>query len=259
MKRLRFLYKYILHFLTAKHTRGYGVHSPSSFQFTQFVLYDKSSYYIFPKIEEIRSALKKDKRILNITDFGTGKDRKASVASIASHSLKSSKYGKLLFKIAHYCKSQNILELGTSLGVTTAYLAASDSNLRCVSLEGSEELATIAKENFQKLSIENIQIVVGNIDSTLEKVLNEFEKIDLIFIDANHKLPSVYNYFELCLTKIHNNSVIIIDDIYWSSDMEEAWEKIKNHPAVTSTFDLFQIGIVFFDIELTKKQYKMRY
>lgn len=259
MKWIRFAYKYILHFLTAKNTRGYGVHSPFSFQFTRFVIYDKSLYYIFPEIEKNRKTLRKDKRILNINDFGTGNNRKQSVADIASHSLRPAKYGRLLFKIALYCKSKNILELGTSLGITTSYLASSDSNIRCVSLEGSAEVSTIAKENFEKLNIKNIQLIVGNIDSTLPEVLKTVEKLDLIFIDANHKLPEVYDYFELCVTKIHNNSVIVVDDIYWSEDMERAWEKIKNHPSVKCTIDLFQLGIVFFNSDLTEKHYKMRY
>jgi predicted O-methyltransferase YrrM len=259
MNRLRIAIKFINHFLTAKNTKGFGVHSPSLFHFTKFVIYNKSSYYIFSSIEEIRRKLKKDKRILNVDDFGTGIKKSKSIAEIASKSIKSAKYGQLLYRLTDYIKARNILEFGTSLGLTTSYLASSSSISRVVSLEGSKQIATIAIENFGLLNIKNIQIVTGNIDLTLSKVLNDFDQLDLVFIDANHKSTAVLNYFDECMVKTHKDSMIVVDDIYWSPDMETAWKKIKNNPQVTATIDLFQMGIVFFNPDLHKKHYKMRY
>lgn len=259
MKQIRFLYKYILHFFSARNTRGYGVHSPFLYQFTQAAIYDKNAYYIFPKIEAIRSALKRDHSMLDIRDFGTGKDKRRKVSEIASNSLKSFKYGQMLYKVAFFCKSREILELGTSFGLTTAYLASSSSEIHCVSLEGSDEISAVASRNFKKLQLKNIQIVIGNIDLTLPEVLKDIKRLDLVFIDANHRYSAVCSYFEHCLSKIHNETIMIIDDIYWSAEMEKAWKKIKNHPQVTATYDLFQLGIVFFRSDLHKKHYKMRY
>lgn len=259
MKRVRFAYKYFIHFLTAKNTGGHGVHSPFCYNFTQSVLCDDSQYYIFQEIEQIRSSLKNDNRKLNITDFGTGKDSSKTIREIAEKSVKPAKYGQLLFKIANYFNSRNMLELGTSLGLTTSYLAASSSEIRCATMEGSSEILSIATENFKKLKIQNVEVWQGNIDFTLTKALSSFDKLDLIFIDANHRFPQVYNYFELCMTKIHNDSIVIVDDIYWSEDMEKAWEMIKKHPLVRTSIDLFHSGIVFFNPDLHKNHYKMRY
>jgi len=259
MIRFRVVFKFVVHFLTAKNTHGFGVHSPLIYHFTKFVIYNKSSYYIFPTIEKIRLSLKNDKRILHVVDYGTGKNRNISVAEIASSSLKSAKYGQLLYRMTDYSKALNILELGTSFGLTTSYLASSVSTSRIVSMEGSQPIANIAIENFSSLDINNIQIVVGDINQTLSKVLNEFNRLDLIFIDANHKSEAILSYFEQSILKIHTGSIIIVDDIYWSSDMEKAWEQIKKHSRVTTTIDLFQMGIVFFNSDLTKKHYKMRY
>lgn len=259
MKLLRILYKYILHFLTAKNTHGFGVHSPFLFHFTESVIYNKSTYYIFSQIEKIRSTLKSDKRILDITDFGTGNNRSVKVAKIANKSLKSAKYAQLLYRLANYINAQSILELGTSLGLTTTYLAAPSSSSKCISLEGCPQIASIAVRNFNLLKIENIKVVVGDIDKTLSNVLNEFEQLDLVFMDANHKSQAVLNYFDQIVSKVHSNSVIVLDDIYFSSDMEIAWKIIKEHPMVMSTIDFFQIGIVFFNSDLNKKHYKMRY
>jgi predicted O-methyltransferase YrrM len=259
MKQFRFAYKFLIHFLTAKNTGGHGIHSPFCYQFTQSVLCDKSQYYIFPAIEELRSNLKNDNRQLNITDFGTGKDKTKAISEITTKSLKSAKYGQLLFKIANYFNSRNILELGTSLGLTTSYLASSSTEIRCVTIEGCPEILGVATENFRKLNMKNIETCQGNIDLKLTNVLDSFDKLDLIFIDANHRFPQIYNYFELCMTKIHSDSIIIIDDIYWSEDMEKAWLMIKKHPLVRTSIDLFHAGIVFFNPDLHKNHYKIRY
>ena len=253
------MYKFILHFLTAKNSHGFGVHSPYVFQFTNDVIYKRSTNTLFLSIEKIRSKLKRDTKYLDIVDFGTGINRKKSIAEIASTSLKPAKYGQLLYRLSDFIKSRNTLELGTSFGLTTSYLATSSSTCRIVSLEGSQQIADIANENFSILDIKNIQIVVGNIDETLTKVVNEFNQFELVFIDANHRSTAVLKYFEMILSKVHSDSVLVIDDIYWSSDMEYAWKIIKDHPGVTSTIDLFQMGIVFFNSDLHKKHYKMRF
>ncbi len=259
MNRFRILYKFILHFLTARNTHGFGVHSPSVYHFTKFVLDNRGTYYVFSGIEKIRKALKKDKRVVDFVDFGTGGNRRRKIAGIASTSLKSAKYGQLLYRLTKELKARNVLELGTSLGITTAYLASVSTGIRCVSMEGSPEIARIANDNFGELNIKNIKIEVGDINLNLSKVLDEFETIDLIFMDANHTQEAVLEYFEKIVAKVHQKSVVVVDDIYWSSDMEKAWIQLKEHPRVTSTIDLFQMGIVFFNTDLHKKHYKMRY
>lgn len=259
MNYLHTIRHYIFHFFSARHTRGFSVHSPFVFQFTRFVLGENHAFYAFQPIEDQRIRLKNDSRMLNITDFGTGNDRSESVSNIATHALKQAKYGQLLYRMVHYFKSQTVLELGTSLGITTSYLASPSKYIKCTTLEGCPQIAGIARENFDRLGLENVEIIVGNIDQTLIDVINKTIKLDFVFVDANHQSKAILNYFELCLTKIHDNSVIVIDDIYWSEDMKWAWQQIKNYSCVTSTIDLFQIGIVFFNKDLHKKHYKMRY
>lgn len=259
MNHFRVFYKFVFHFITARNTRGHGIHSPFLFMFDRFVLEEKHPFYIFESIEKLRSDLKHNELVLSITDFGTGINRNRTVADIANKSLKSAKYGQLMFRIAHYFKARNVIELGTSLGVTTAYLAASSSKIKCVSLEGCPQISGVSRQNFKKLSLDNIQLYVGDINTTLEQVLNEHKQLDLIFFDANHRSEPLLRYFDQCMSHVHNHSVALIDDIYWSKDMEYAWSMIKNHPNVTSTIDLFQLGIVFFNTDLHKKHYKVRF
>jgi predicted O-methyltransferase YrrM len=145
-----------------------------------------------------------------------------------------------------YYKVNTVVELGTSLGVTTGYLAAANLKGKVYTFEGAKEVAKVAIENFATLSLEHIKLIDGNFDETLQPALEDIDKVDLAFVDGNHRKEPTIEYFNKLLEKASERSIFIFDDIHWSGGMEEAWEHIKQHPMVTLTIDLFFIGLVFF-------------
>lgn len=249
---------YLRHIMSAKNSLGHGVHSPYLYTLTHNVIYEKNLFYVFSQIENQREKLKKDNRIIQITDFGAGNKKQAKISDLAKKSLKRKIWAQLLYKIINYSNAKNVLELGTSLGITTAYLASVNTNIKCISLEGSTEIAQIARDNIDSLGISNIKIIQGNIDQTLNDALSEFENLDFVFFDANHRKEPTLKYFNKCLHLSNENSIFVFDDIYWSKEMEQAWNEIKKNERVTSTIDLFEIGIVFFNKNLPKKNFKMK-
>ncbi|MCL2596921.1 MAG: class I SAM-dependent methyltransferase [Paludibacter sp.] len=257
MKLFYVFSQYLKFLFSAFNTYGHGVHSPFMYDFFQKVIYEKNPFYCFEEIEKLRNSLKINNKTLFINDLGTGKNRSEKISKIVRNALKKPPFAQMIFRAAHFTKSATILELGTSLGITTAYLAKSNSKSRIISLEGSDEIANIAQETFNRLRINNVEIVLGNIDKTLDDTLNNInEKIDFVFIDANHHYNAVIQYFNKILFKLDENSVLVIDDIYMSKDMTRAWKEIKHHKQTVSTVDLFQIGFVFFNKNLPKKHYK---
>jgi predicted O-methyltransferase YrrM len=169
--------------------------------------------------------------------------------------LKPKKFSQLLFRTANFYQPINTLELGTSLGITTAYLASANANNKVMTMEGAKEVSAIARRNFQQLQLKNIEIVEGDFDSNLSSVLNNISSIDFAFVDGNHRKEPTIKYFEQLLSKTTNNSILVFDDVHWSKEMEEAWEYIKQHSSVTLSIDLFFIGIVFFRHEQLEKQH----
>lgn len=149
-----------------------------------------------------------------------------------------------------------IVELGTSLGVTTAYMAAVDSRNKVVTYEGCPAVAEIAKENWKMLGINNIECVVGDIN--VEKLDKELGRVDVAFVDANHTYAGTRAYVNILLKKMHAKSVLVVDDIHHSAEMERAWQEICADERVTSTMDLYQMGLVFFDKHYWKRHYVIK-
>lgn len=260
-----FNYKFVLDFLKhrLKAKTRHGVHSPFIYKLVDEVIYDFIPKSDYKNIEDLRNNLSVDDRWINITDLGAGShannNKQKQVSQITNSALKPKKLAQLIYRLAKYQQPKNIIELGTCLGITSSYLATAVPEARIVTMEGCPETAGIAKENFEKLNITNIDLVVGNFDNQLPAVIATEDRLDFVFVDGNHRKEATVNYFKWCLPKIHENSLLIFDDIYWSEGMKEAWEEIKSHPDVTVTVDLFWIGLVFFKKGIAKEHFKIKF
>lgn len=251
--------RYLKYYVSASNGSGHGMHSPFVFDFITNVLQDDRHFYAYQSIENLRQLLLIDKTRLTIEDFGAGsrvkKTNTRAVSDIAHSSLKPKKFGQLLFRIVDRYSPDTIVELGSSLGITTAYLAWAKAAATIITLEGAQSVAAIARHNFNKLGLTNIELVEGNFDDTLPWVVNKLPKIDLVFIDGNHRLEPTVRYFKQLLPAMQEYSILVLDDIHWSREMEQAWAIIKDDPAVTLSIDLFFIGLVFFRKENKVKQH----
>ena len=251
--------KYCRYYFTASNGKGHGIHSPFIFHFITHVLNDTKPYKEYETVEGLRKQLLNDNTVLNILDFGAGssiaKTNQRTIASIAKNAAKPKKFGQLLFRMVKEYQPGRILELGTSVGITTSYLSLAKPGAQLITMEGANEVAGIASRNFKQSGLENIAIEQGNFDNTLSSVIFQLSSVDFAFIDGNHRQQPTENYFHQLLSKINDNSILIFDDIHWSAAMEAAWNTIKNHPSVRCSVDLFFIGIVFFRPEFHEKQH----
>ena len=234
------------------------MHSPFVFDFILNVLNNKGNYKAPAEIEQLRKQLLSDKRIIEIEDFGAGSriksSKQRSVGQIAKSALKSKKLAQVLFRLAKYYRPKSLIELGTSLGITTAYFSKANPYASITTIEGSQHIASVAKENFQKLDCTNIQQLTGNFDDVLPSAISQVSSIDLAYIDGNHRYEPTINYFHQFLAKSNSHTILVFDDIHWSTEMDQAWEEIKSHPSVQYTIDIFFLGFVFFRKDFKVKQ-----
>lgn len=237
----------------------HGVHSPFVFNLVTQCFYDKTVYPEYNILKYHRSALLKNKSVIEISDFGAGsryfKSTRRSVAKMARQAGTSEKRAQLLFRIIKHFKIANTLELGTSVGLSTCAMALANPDGTVQTVEGCAATLKCAQHYFVKLGLHNINSVCSNFNHF---TFEEGQTFDLIFFDGHHQKEATLHYFEKFLPTAHNNSVWIFDDIHWSAGMQQAWETIKAHDAVQVTIDTFQWGLVFFRKEQVKEHFTIR-
>lgn len=255
-------FKYLEYKLTARHRKGFGIHSPFVFDLVSRIFRNKTPGDVVFTVESIRQNLIGCKDIIKINDLGAGPAGRRSnirkVSDIARHSAVPKKYGKFLYALAAEYGSPSVIELGTSLGMSTMYMAMSATGSEVITVEGCPETAAIAKENFRKAGLKNISSYTGSFDSVLPQILQKVRP-GLVFIDGNHRKEPVLKYFEAVAEAAGDKTVVVLDDIYTSREMSEAWNEIKLHQNVSVSVDIYRMGLVFFRRGVTNNNYKISY
>lgn len=243
----------------SKAVTAYQVHSPAVYHFITEVMDQERAYYKFDEIEYLRDIHLKSNERISFIELGAGSKKLSGntrpIAQIAKTSLSPIKTCRILFNAVKFYKCQNILELGSSLGISTAYLAAVDTDNTVISLEGNPASADIARHNAKQLKLNNIEVITGSFEETLRPTLNRMNKVDMAYLDGNHSYDATIDYFDKILPYLHEKSVLVLDDIYWSDGMLNAWKKLQEHPSVTYSIDIYSSGFLFFNSNMKTKQH----
>lgn len=260
-EQLQRIGSYLGHLVKARNR--HGVHSPFVYDLITHVLRPTTDLPEFATIEALREDLLDSEQTIRVNDLGAGSRvfdmPTRGVADIAKTALKPTAQAQLLFRLARYFNAKEVLELGTSFGITTLYLALGADEGTVHTLEGCPQTMRIAQHHFDQLKQRNIHAVLGSFRSKLPETLQKMGTVDLAFIDGHHAKEPTLEYFEQVLPKAHNGTVFVFDDIHWSRGMEQAWETIKAHPRVTVTVDLYNLGLVFLRSEQAKEHFTLRY
>lgn len=255
--------KYFSYIIVSNGMSGYGIHSPFVFDLVTRILRNKPDPDIVYRIEKSRKRLLNDRRIIMVNDLGGGSDRlrhkQRKTAEIARYSAVPGKYGRVLANMSAEFGKPLILEFGTSLGISTMYLASFSCGSPVCTMEGCSATADIAAGNFADAAIDNIHLIKGSFEKTLPDLIEKGIKPGLVFIDGDHRKESVIDYFEKIAEISDNSTVIIIDDINYSREMADAWKIIKGNSRVSFTIDLFRMGLVFFREGIVRNNYVIRY
>lgn len=218
-------------------------------------------FYCFEEIEYRRELMLNSNEQFEIKDFGAGSlkgnFRIRKISNIAKVSSKPHLHAQLLFRLANLHQPDTILELGTNLGLTTSYLSLACPHAKTISIEGSEDLAKVAISNLNAVS-SRADVRVGNFDELLEPILEELSTVDFAFLDGNHRKKATIMYWEKIKAHCTSKSIVIVDDIYWSPEMFEAWKIIKEDKKVSLSLDFYWFGLVYFREGIEKQEFTLR-
>jgi predicted O-methyltransferase YrrM len=255
--------KYLKYILISRHRKGHGIHSPFVFDLVSRVFWNKTDSEIVFKVEQIRKGMIADDRIIAVHDLGSGskssKEYLRRVSDIAKKSPVTRKYCRLLSNMAAEFGNPLMIELGTSLGISAMYLAASCKDSQLITIEGCPATAEIARQNFQEAGMSNIKLIDGSFDEVLPGISGGRLKPGLVFIDGNHRKVPVIKYFNQIAEMADSKTAVIIDDISYSREMNEAWNEIKVHTKVSVSIDIHRMGILFFRGGINHNNYIIRY
>ncbi|HUR30172.1 MAG TPA: class I SAM-dependent methyltransferase [Saprospiraceae bacterium] len=249
---------YIQHRISSKSWRSF--HSPFLFSLFRYILDDRISIPTFEKVEEKRKDFLNSKQKIQVNDFGAGSKVNPlhisrAIGDIARSSLSLPLQCRIMSRLATAVLAKNIVELGTSLGLSAAYLASAQSDSTVFTIEGDTEVANIADQLFQELELKNVVLI----NSTFERLFSSgtlpFNSIDLVFIDGNHRKDALVDYYQQLAPYFHADTIAVIDDIYWSKDMQAGWRELINMQAVTQSVDCYQFGILIFKKDFLQKQH----
>lgn len=269
-----------LKFLTRSKTQ-HGVHSPFVFELVTQCFYDSAHYEDYDRLWEFRSTLAKSDTELLVTDLGSGsrvgqlKKSSKKVQSMLRHAGASKKRQGLLYRLGAYFKPQQVLELGTHLGLGTTALCLGAKPKRLITVEGCPETAQFTQNNFEVWGSNNPELsAIELINNNFEDFLNVFQDLqdfpdsktahstkatfDLIYLDGHHDGPSTLRYFESLKKYTHEKTILIIDDIHWSKGMSAAWQHIIKDPKVSVSIDSFFCGFLFFHPTQAKEDFVIR-
>lgn len=214
-----------------RHRCGYGVHSPFAFNLITWVIYEKYSFYPYQELDKLRSRLIKDgeKKLLN-----------------------SSKVDKLLFRLVNWMQPQEILEIGTQTGLSTCYMASAKRDARITTISSGNII--VPEEGYS--NIKKYKVNSKNSENVISDYLERISLLD--FVHFNRYTPERVIYKKI-YPKIHRRSLLVIEGIHSSKAMLEWWNELIKDERTGITFDLYEIGLIFYDKTKIKQHYVVNF
>ncbi len=233
----------------------YGLHSPFVYRLHTQAIHGSTPREAYRAWKAYRRALLRDRQYLEVEPLGAGSHRlggtRRRIDRMARVAGTSPRKARLWMRLAGYFAPSRILELGTHLGLGTYALSLGAPGARITSVEGDPALARYARHRLQEAGAKQVSVENSLFASFLAHSAPQ-APYDLVLVDGDHRYAPTLAYFEQLMPLIHNDTLVIWDDIHWSEEMTEAWNTIIARPEVHVSIDLFCCGLTF----LRRQQYK---
>ena len=258
MSAFKIIWYFLYHRFTARKWDSF--HSPYLFKLFTYCCDDRNEFPVFKDLENERADLLHSKEKIKRTDYGAGPSNSSSssekfISNLAAESLSRPFQCRFLYRLMKITHAVTIVEFGTSLGIASAYLAKAGPDTKIITIEVDPVIASIARKLFNNQGINNIKIINSTFEDFFNSELSEIQSLDFLFLDGNHKGERLIFYYQSLLPYFTERSIIMVDDIYWSEDMNDGWTKLIDMPEVTQSVDCFQFGMLFFSRDFIHKEH----
>ncbi len=145
----------------------------------------------------------------------------------------SREQGIRMYELILESKAKNIIEFGTSFGISTLYLGAGakENGGKVITTELLEEKAKIAKQNFKEAKLDDyIELREGDAMQTLQ---DSRENIEFVLLDGWNDL--YLPLLKMLEPKFKDGCIIITDNVNFSS-ANSFLEYVRNHKHYKSSY-----------------------
>ncbi|MGH7824566.1 MAG: O-methyltransferase [Candidatus Binatia bacterium] len=155
------------------------------------------------------------------------------------------RWGTFLYLCANATRAKTILELGSSAGISGCYLASARDCHRFITVEGSSELAKLAETHLSRVA-RNFEVVNASFTDALDRIFPTLRHgVDMAYIDGDKQKHALCRSFERLAPHLNNGSVVVFDDIHWSSEMWEAWQVLRRWKGFSHAITAGRFGVCF--------------
>lgn len=249
--------KFGAHLLSSR--RWDSFHSPSLFRLFTHCCNEHEYPEAYTLIETERVKLKRSPDLISREELGAGSKYKADpgkkrISDIAAHALSLPFQCRFLSRLAGFMEPEFIVEFGTSLGISASYLGVGAPGAFIHTVEGDPNISAVASRVFINLGLNNIALQTLSFNQYIAGLPINHKPIDILFLDGHHTSVATIQYYQALRQYLHSRSIVIVDDLYWSPDMQAGWQNLIALPEVTQSVDCFHFGMLFFNPDFQQKE-----
>jgi len=209
-----------------KNSHGFGVHSPFAFYFIRRVLCERTPYYAYADIEQLRQQAHRQ------------------VSHIQGHSrVISAKHAKMLFRLLCYFKPDEVLQIGSTYGVSTRTALLYDTRLR-VTLYGA--VADAAATDDSRVS------VIDNLDPLLHR-----GKCFPMVLVSDIRPEDRAKVTTLLRQHLEAGSVVVVRNLSRDSNLRVVWSSVCRSMEHGMSFTNGKIGVIVGKEHLPLQQFEL--
>ncbi len=204
-----------------RHRRGYGVHSPSDFFFITDVIYEQRPFYAYSSLHHLRR-----------------------VVAFLPHYRE--KVDKFLFRLVNYLQPSVLFDVGTGSGISVRYMMEARAEMDVYTFSDKFQDAVKRILSFKP----SVVCTEGDALSEINGLISDGIIPDFVHIAYTADYEKV---FEALVPYAKEDTCFVIGKPYQNEAKKRWWKKVIDDSRTGVTFDLYDVGIVFFDKNRVKE------
>lgn len=222
-----------------QHSKGFGLHSPFAFSFARSVLRERSPYYCYERLGQLR------RMVIDRTRHHLRHPRVISLKS-----------AKMVFRVTNHFNPGEILQIGTSYGVSSASMLMVSSRSHLTLFEPRLGEFPVTRDVLSEFGPRVTHCAsLAEAAETYQRRLGPGQPFVLAnSVADDHEYRDVMGYLKQALA---GQCVVMVRNISRSSRMRALWSECKELTPHGMTFSNDKTAIIVANAKLPRQDFSM--